>query len=178
MLRHQLFRGPHREAPPDDFIRQQPLLLVCLEREQHFRVAHRHAILHQPALHFLVEFEQPHRVRHRCAAFADLLRDLLLLLAKFPRQPREGARFFDRVEVFALEILDQRQLEHVAIARFAHDDRRLGQPAFCAARHRRSPAMSSNRSARTRTMSGWMIPCSLIDVTSSSRCSSRNTVRG
>ena len=44
------------------------------------------------------------------------------------REPRKGARLFDRVEVFALEVLDERELQHVLIGRFADNDRRLRQP--------------------------------------------------
>ena len=66
--------------------------------------------------------EQPHGVRDGDPALPDLLRDLFLRQRKFLHQPRVGLGFLDRAQVGALEIFDQRQLEHVAVARLAHDD--------------------------------------------------------
>ena len=50
------------------------------------------------------------------------------LQTKLMREAGKGVRFFDRIQVFPLEILDQSQLEDVLIGRGADDDRRLGQP--------------------------------------------------
>ena len=52
-------------------------------------------------------------------------------------------------------------------------------PAFCAARQRRSPAMISNRPPSTgRTRIGCMMPCSRIDSASSASDASSILVRG
>ena len=45
-------------------------------------------------------------------------------------------RFFDRVQVFALQILDEREFEHLLVACRAHDDRRFDQADLL----RRAPA--------------------------------------
>ena len=58
---------------------------------------------------------------------------------------RYAVAFFDRVEILALDVLDQRHLEDVvrllglATSRTTTGTRR--RPACCAARQRRSPAM-------------------------------------
>ena len=38
-----------------------------------------------------------------------------------------GARFLDRIEVFALKVFNQRKLKDIAIGRFADDDGRAGK---------------------------------------------------
>ena len=124
----ELLRRAHSQAALEDLLGEQALLVVGFEREQHFCVADGDAVLRQPALHLRVEIEQPHAVRDGRAALADLLRDVLLPQVELPREPREGPRLLDRIEVFALEILDERELEHVLIGRFAQDHRHLRQP--------------------------------------------------
>lgn len=90
-------------------------------------MAHRDPILGEKALHLLVEIEQPHAVRDGGAALADLLRDVLLPQTKLPRESRKRPRFFDRVEVLALEVLDEGQLEDILIRGLANDDGRVEQ---------------------------------------------------
>lgn len=85
------------------------------------------ALLREPALNLLVEIEQPHAVRDGCAALADFLGDVLLPQPKLTSEAREGIGFFDRVEIFTLQVLDQREFEDVLIGRFANDHGRLGQ---------------------------------------------------
>ena len=46
---------------------------------------------------------------------------------KIPGEPLECARFFDRVQILALKILDERELEHILVACLAHDHRRVLQ---------------------------------------------------
>jgi hypothetical protein len=69
---------------------------------------------------------------------------LLVRQAEFVDQPLEALRFFERIEVFALDVLDQRH--HQRLPRRAHrapaPAPRPG-PASWAARKRRSPAMIS-----------------------------------
>ena len=54
-----------------------------------------------------------------------------------------GARFLDRREIFAGDVLDQRQEKRVAVVGLADDSRIVARPAARAARQRRSPAISS-----------------------------------
>jgi len=51
-------------------------------------------------------------------------------------------------------------------------------PSNCAARQRRSPAINSSLELRSRTISGWTMPCSLIESASSRKASSANILRG
>jgi len=64
------------------------------------------------------------------------LRDLLLREREFLDETRVGFGFLDGVEVGALEILDERELEHVAVAGLAHDDRQRVESRLT----RRAPA--------------------------------------
>ena len=52
------------------------------------------------------------------------------------------------------------------------------RPASCAARQRRSPAMSSKLLPCGRTMSGWTMPCSLMESASSRSVSGGKSLRG
>ncbi len=125
-----------------------------------------------------MQLEQPHAIGDGRPALADLLRNVLLPQAEFLGEPGEGERFFNRVEVLALEVLDERQLQHLLVGRGPDDAGASERPTSLAARQRRSPAISSNFSRRCRTMSGWMMPCSRIESTSSRSFSPRNSVRG
>ena len=60
----------------------------------------------------------------------------LLRVGEFLHQAAIAARFFDRVEVLALDVLDQRDLERVAIGEIAHHDRHFVQLRLL----RRAPA--------------------------------------
>ena len=55
----------------------------------------------------------------------------------------DSRRLLQRVEVGALDILDDRKFQRLAFAHFEHDDRHFVQPRACAARQRRSPATIS-----------------------------------
>ena len=61
------------------------------------------------------QLEQAQRVGHHGAALADLGRHFFLRELKLLDELRVALRLFDRVEVLALEILDQRQFEHGAV---------------------------------------------------------------
>ena len=91
-------------------------------------MTHRNALLREPALHLRRQLQQPHAIGHGRATLADFLRDVFLAQAKFLGEAGEGVRFFDRVEVFALEILDERELEDILVGSFADDDRRFHEP--------------------------------------------------
>ena len=57
------------------------------------------------------------------AAAADFFRNLVLRQAEAADEALIGARFFHRVEVFALEVFDQRNLARLGVAVLAHDGR-------------------------------------------------------
>ena len=89
------------------------------------------------------ELQQAQRVGDVAAALADDLGDLFLAVAELVDQRAIAFRLLERIEVGALHVLDDRELQSFRIGRFDDDDRHLVQPARCAARQRRSPAMIS-----------------------------------
>ena len=62
------------------------------------------------------------------ARLVDELAELLLGMAIFVDQPLIGLRLLDRVEVLALDILDQRDFERFVVAELADDRRDFVQP--------------------------------------------------
>ena len=58
---------------------------------------------------------------------AERLRQLLLGMAEPAHQVAVADRLFHRVEIGALDVLDDRELEHLLIGEVAHDDRHLMQ---------------------------------------------------
>ena len=70
------------------------------------------------------------------ARFVDDLGQRFLRMAIFARKPLIRLRLFDRVEVLALDILDQRNFERLRIVEVADDDGHLMQPGPL----RRAPA--------------------------------------
>ena len=83
-----------------------------------------------------------------------------------------AARLLDRVEVGALEVLDQGELERLLFVSRTNDGRDglRARPAR-AARTRRSPAMSSKPSSAATTRMGCRTPCSAM-LSTSERCAS------
>ena len=79
----------------------------------------------------VIELEQAERVRDRRPGAPDLPGDLVLGQAELLVELPEGVGLLDRVEVFALDVLDERQLELLAIGELADDGRdplETGQP--------------------------------------------------
>src|SRR6185369_7579318 len=72
--------------------------------------------------------QQPERVCYRRTTFAHTSRDLLLAEMEFVCQPLVGTRFLDGIQVLALQVFDQRELERLAIVCVAHDDRDATEP--------------------------------------------------
>ena len=64
------------------------------------------------------------------------MRDIFLTHPEFSCQPRIRLCFLDWIKICALQILDQRKLEHLEIARVPDDYRRLRQTGFL----RRTPS--------------------------------------
>ena len=71
----------------------------------------------------LVELQEAERVGDRGPGTADLAGDLVLGQAKLLLELAEGVRLLDRVEVLTLDVLDQCQLELLAIGELADHGR-------------------------------------------------------
>ena len=111
----------------NDLLGEQFLLILRFEREQDFGVADGNAILGEPALDLGMQIEQAHAVRNRSPALADLLGDVFLAQSKLAGEAGEGIGFFNRIEVLALEVFDEGELENILVRCFAEDDRRFGK---------------------------------------------------
>ena len=72
--------------------------------------------------------KQAHRVSYRRAAASDARRYRVLRHVELVGQPSIGERFFDRIEVRALQVLDEREFEQLAAGCLAHNDRHALQP--------------------------------------------------
>ena len=133
-------------------------------------------------LHLGRQFRQPHHVGDVAAALADDLGDLVLAAFEFIGQRVIALRLFHRIEIFALHVFDDRDLERVAVADIDRHDRHLVQAGDL----RRAPAALAgddldNGPARRltgRTTIGWITPCCLIESASSPSSASEKSRRG
>ena len=89
------------------------------------------------------QVEQADQVRDRDAAAAEAAGELLLGEPEVLDQRRAGARLVDRVEVLARHVLDQGVCSRSASSSSRISAGTVSSPACCAARQRRSPAISS-----------------------------------
>jgi len=67
--------------------------------------------------HRVRQVQQPQRVRHRRPAFPHPRCHLLLVQSELVNQPPVRLRRLDRVDILPLEVLHQRQLQHLPVAR-------------------------------------------------------------
>ena len=104
----------HRELLAHDAVAQVPAPLGVRDLKQGLRVARREALLLDVFLELARQLEQAQVVRDRRAIEAHAPADLVLGPAAVDQRP-EGVRELDRVQVAALHVLDQRELEAVAI---------------------------------------------------------------
>ena len=82
----------------------------------HLGVAGRELLAGEQRLHRRGEVEQAHGVGDGGAVFADALGDVFLAQVELAGEAHEGLRFLDRVEVLALQVLDERHLQDIAVA--------------------------------------------------------------
>ena len=90
-------------------------------------------------------------------------------------------RLFDRIEIGALDVLDDGKFERGTIIDLAHDDRDFGQP--CPLRRPPAPLagddlIAAGTALDGRTTTGWTMPCSRIDCARSVRSASPKARRG
>ena len=90
----------------------------------------REEVLGDPRLDFRMQIEQPHCVGYGGTAAAHFFRNVLLPHIEFASKTSIALRFLNRIEIGALQIFDQRKLEHFQIAGRAHDDRDFAQSYF------------------------------------------------
>ena len=78
-------------------------------------------------LHLGRQFRQPHHVGDMAAALADDLRNLVLAAFEFIGERMIALRLFHRIEIFALHVFDDRDLERLAVVDIDRHDRNLVQ---------------------------------------------------
>ena len=122
----------------------------------------------------LGKIEQSQQVGDVAARLVDEPADILLAVAMALDQLAIALGLLDRVQILALDILDQRELG----ARRSSMSRTIAgivcSRARCAARQRRSPAMISKPSPAGRSRIGCSTPRSAIESASSSAPPRRN----
>ena len=79
-------------------------------------------------MHVGRQFQQPHHIGDDRAALADLAGDILLAEPKFLCEALIGHRFFNRIKILALDVLDESQLKDFLIAGFPDNNGRFLQP--------------------------------------------------
>ena len=110
-------------------------------------MSHAEPVLGHKKLYLLREAQQPDKVGYRGAIFAGPLADIFVAQVVFAGEAVERMRYFDRVQVFALNILDQCDFQQALMWRNPErpPELRRDRPSV-AARQRRSPATSWYRS--------------------------------
>ena len=127
LLLHQFFRFTHGKPFQHNFIGQQ-YLLCALQRQQSTRVPHIQLVFHQHALHDLRQFEQSQQVAGGAARTPYRLCCDMVSHLEFVDQALDAHGFFQRIQVFTLDILDQRHRQRRIVRHAAHQHRHMGQP--------------------------------------------------
>lgn len=120
-LGDQRLGGAHRELIFDDLLGNGLLSFGVRESQENFGVTGRDFFVPQVVLDFGGQFEEPEGVGDGGAAFANLLRGFVLSEIKLLDKLLQSGCFFDGIQVFALEVFDERQFHHFAVVRFAND---------------------------------------------------------
>ena len=138
----KLLRRAHCELPADDLIRHQQLCGMILDRKHRLGMTHRQPALRDEQLHIGVQIKQTHGIGHTRPRLAHTRRDFILLHRKLLRQPHITRSLFHRIEILALQVLNQSHLEHITIRCLSLDHRHRRQSQLA----RRTPAtLTSNQ---------------------------------
>ena len=136
----QRLRLADRKPVFDDALRQPGRIFGS---DQRARMTGRQRSVDQHVADDFRQLQQSQRIGDMAAALADDLAEIGLRVMVLVDQLLIAERLLDRIEVGALHVLDDGKFERHAVIDVADDDRRFGQPARCAARQRRSPAIIS-----------------------------------
>ena len=127
-LRDERFRFAHREVLRHDIPRDAQLRGFVRETEDGAGVPHRERSGSQVLADFVGQPQQPDVVGNRRSIFADGIRDLFLGQAELVGETAVGLRLLDGIEIFALDVLDERRRQQPVVGNVADDDRDLQQP--------------------------------------------------
>ena len=93
-------------------------------------MSHRQAASHELCTHFVGQFQQAHVVGNRTSIFADRGSDLIVRQSELVSESLIRGRFVNSIQIFALNVLDERQLQQLAFVvegDVANDNRHLQQ---------------------------------------------------
>ena len=122
LLAHQPLRLAHGKAALHHQVGHEDLL-GPVQREQGAGVAHLDVTGQQHGLNRVGQVQQTQQVGGGAAGAADGLGGLLVGVVELVDETLNGAGFFQRVQVLALDVLDQGQGQRVLVADFLDDDR-------------------------------------------------------
>src|SRR5690606_7358076 len=123
-LAYQRLGLAYRQGLADDGVRDVRLLLGR-QAEQRARVTHFDIAVFEHALHVFAQRHQPQQVGHGGARLADRIGDLLVREFEFLLQARQRHRLLHRIEVFTLDVFDQRHGDGGFVRYLANHDRYL-----------------------------------------------------
>ena len=89
--------------------------------EQRARVTHRQRARREVGAHFLGQPKQPDVVGDRRSILADRVGNLLLRQMEIVHEPAIRVRFLDRIQVFALNVLDERDRQQLVFRNVSND---------------------------------------------------------
>jgi hypothetical protein len=115
----------------------------AVQRQQGARVAHVQIAGHQHGLHRLGQFSRRSRLLAALRLRPTACAACSCVRPNSRTRRLQALRLFQRVEVFALDVLDQRHGGGGFVGHVAHQHRHLGQARQARGAKRRSPAMIS-----------------------------------
>ena len=127
-LLDQAFGFTHRQLLGRDLVAGGDLR-GAVQRQQCAGMAHVDIARHQHGLHGFGQVEQTQQIAGRAARAAHGLRGLLVREAKLANQALQALCFFQRVEVFALDVFDQRHGRSGLVGHLAHQHGHFRQPS-------------------------------------------------
>ena len=122
----QAFGLAHRQFLAADLVGCRDLR-AALQREQRTCVPHFDVASQQHGLHGICQVQQTQQIAGGAAAAAHGLRSLLMREAEFVDQALQALRFFQRIQIFALHVLDQRHGCRGMVIHIAHQHRHFAQ---------------------------------------------------
>ena len=118
-----------------------------------------------PILNIFLQLQQPDRVRHCCTIFAGAFRHRFLRQVKLMHQTVKRTRLLDGIQVFALNVLNQRHFQRQLVGHLPDDRRHAAQRSAL----RRPPAPLSGD--ELKPVANWPNDKRLNDSTRANRSS-------
>lgn len=112
-------------------VAEEALFVVGFEAEKDFGVADGEALLCDVRADFGGEIEEADGVGDRGAAASDARGDFLLGEGELAGEAGVGLGLLDGVEIGALEVFDERELEDLSVGSLADDGGRVGEAEAC-----------------------------------------------